>query len=98
MCYNCGCGLAEDDMGAGTALLGGKSITEETFGMLAEQWSMTQDEVKVLIYQLLCGEAQDVEKEAFLDKLYDDAAKSQGMTKEEAKDETQKLLKQVLKK
>jgi hypothetical protein len=59
MCYNCGCGLADDDMGAGNAGVdqNGKSITNKTF---------------------------------------EEAAKSQGMTVEEAKKETLKLLKQEL--
>ncbi len=59
MCYNCGCGLPDDDMGAGNAGLdpNGKSITNKTF---------------------------------------DEAAKSQGMTRKEAQEETLKLLKKVL--
>ena len=61
MCYNCGCGTPDDDMGAGNAGVdpNGKSITDKTF---------------------------------------EEAAKSQGMTKEQAMKETYKLLKQVLKK
>lgn len=61
MCYNCGCGLSNDDMGQGSAGKDpeGKSITDETF---------------------------------------EEAAKSQGMTKQQAQEETYKLLKQVLKK
>jgi hypothetical protein len=59
MCYNCGCGLADDDMGVGHAGLDpdGKSITAKTF---------------------------------------EEAAKSQGMSVEQAKKETLKLLKQEL--
>lgn len=59
MCYNCGCGTPDDDMGQGNAGVdpNGKSITNKTFK---------------------------------------EAAKSQGMSVEEAKKETLKLLKQEL--
>lgn len=59
MCYNCGCGIPDDDMGVGNAGVdsNGKSITNATFKA---------------------------------------AADSQGMSEEEAKKETLKLLKQVL--
>lgn len=61
MCYNCGCGMPNDDMGVGNAGKDpvGKSITDQTF---------------------------------------EEAAKSQGMTKKQAQEETFKLLKRVLKK
>ncbi|HEX8965687.1 MAG TPA: hypothetical protein VF820_04625 [Patescibacteria group bacterium] len=61
MCYNCGCGLPNDDMGQGNAGLdqNGKSITTKTF---------------------------------------EEAAKSQGMTTQQAMEETFKLLKKELKK
>ena len=60
MCYNCGCGMPDDDMGQGNAGVdaNGKSITNKTFEAVA---------------------------------------KSQGMSDENAKKETLKLLKQVLK-
>lgn len=60
MCYNCGCGMPDDDMGQGHAGFDkdGKSITNKTF---------------------------------------EEAAKSQGQTIEQAKKETLKLLKKVLK-
>ncbi len=59
MCYNCGCGLPDDDMGQGSAGVdpNGKSITNKTF---------------------------------------EAAAKSQGMSSEDAKKEALKLLKKVL--
>lgn len=59
MCYNCGCGLPDDDMGQGNAGEdpNGKSITNKTF---------------------------------------EEAAKSQGMSAEDAKRETLKLLKKEL--
>ena len=61
VCYNCGCGMPNDDMGVGHAGHDdhGKSITDLTF---------------------------------------EEAAKSQGMTKKQAMEETYKLLKKILKK
>lgn len=61
MCYNCGCGMPDDDMGQGHAGVdpNGKSITNKTFKV---------------------------------------AADSQGMSEEQAKEETLKLLKQTLNK
>lgn len=61
MCYNCGCGMPDDDMGQGHAGVDpeGKSITNKTFKA---------------------------------------AAQSQGMSEEQAKEETLKLLKQTLNK
>lgn len=96
MCYNCGCGLPDDDMGVGTALLDGKSITNETFRKLAEKWEMTEVQAKEFVYDLLAGKISDEQKEKFLSPIYDEAGMSQGMTTEEAKEETYKLLKQVL--
>ncbi len=59
MCYNCGCGMPDDDMGQGNAGVdpNGKSITNKTF---------------------------------------DQAAKAQGMSREDAMKETLKLLKKEL--
>lgn len=46
MCYNCGCGLPEDDMGKGKLSKGGGSLTEEDFDHMAQEWGMTKDEAK----------------------------------------------------
>lgn len=99
MCYNCGCGLPDDDMGVGHALIeaNGKSITDETFKVIAEKWQMTPLEAKTLALQLLEGEVHDSEKEHFMEHLYEEAGPSQGMTTQQAKDEARKLLKDVLK-
>lgn len=98
MCYNCGCGLREDDMGQGHALSqpNGKSITDQTFDELAKKWNTDADGARKLVYGLLTGTEHDEEKEHFMDHLYHEAAHSQGMTEEEAKNEAIKLLKNVL--
>ncbi len=99
MCYNCGCGLTDDDMGVGHALAEpeGKSITDKTFAKLADKWEMSVDEARKLTLALLTGEKSDPEKESQLNELMDEAAQSQGMTIEESEEETSKLLKQVVK-
>ena len=55
MCYNCGCGLADDDMGQGNAGVdnGGKSITNKTFEVAAESQGMSADEAKRQTFKLL---------------------------------------------
>lgn len=99
MCYNCGCGLTDDDMGVGHALAEpeGKSITDKTFAKLAEKWELSPDETRRLTLALLSGEVSDPEKQSQLNELMNEAAKSQGMTIEESEEETSKLLKQVVK-
>lgn len=97
MCYNCGCGMPNDDMGQGHALkdANGKSITDETFKVLASQSG--EDREKVMS-ETLAGLKQNSDgKSPVSDELYKVAADSQGMSLEEAKEETLKLLKKELK-
>ena len=44
MCYNCGCGMPDDDMGQGNAGVdpNGKSITNKTFDEAAKSQKMTR--------------------------------------------------------
>ena len=55
MCYNCGCGLSDDDMGQGSAGVdaNGKSITNKTFEVAAESQGMTIEEAKRQTLKLL---------------------------------------------
>jgi len=46
MCYNCGCGLPEDDMGKGKVSKGGGSLTEDDFRHMAKVWGMSLEETK----------------------------------------------------
>lgn len=98
MCYNCGCGLPDDDMGVGHALAepNGKSLTDKSFKILSEKWNVSENEAKKITLELLTGEKNDIDLKSELNSLMDEAAKSQGMTIEESQDETIKLLKQVL--
>ena len=53
MCYNCGCGIIDDDMGRGKLSEGGAGLTEEDLQKLAKEWGMSLDETKQNIYDLL---------------------------------------------
>lgn len=56
MCYNCGCGVPDDDMGKGKVSEGGASLTENDFKMMAEKWKMSINEAKKNTYELLENE------------------------------------------
>lgn len=60
MCYNCGCGLNDDDMGQGHAGVDphGRSITSKTFQAAAESQSMTEEEAKKETLKLLKKELE----------------------------------------
>jgi hypothetical protein len=59
MCFNCGCGLPDDDMGQGVAGVDkeGKSITTKTFEVAAASQGMTtkeaMEETRKLINQVI---------------------------------------------
>lgn len=55
MCYNCGCGLPDDDMGQGHAGVDpeGKSITNKTFDAAAKSQGMSDEEAKKNTLELL---------------------------------------------
>ena len=53
MCYNCGCGIPNDDMGKGKISDGGASLTEDDFKLMAKKWGMTVEEAKKHTLQLL---------------------------------------------
>lgn len=61
MCYNCGCGMPNDDMGQGHAAKDpdGKSITDETFKIVAEAQGMSVDEAKKETLKLLKKELKE---------------------------------------
>lgn len=46
MCYNCGCGVPNDDMGKGKVSEGGGALTEGDFKLLAEKWGVSVEEAK----------------------------------------------------
>lgn len=55
MCYNCGCGMPDDDMGQGHAGVDpdGKSITTKTFEVAAQSQGMSSEEAKKETLKLL---------------------------------------------
>lgn len=55
MCYNCGCGMPDDDMGQGNAGAepSGKSITNKTFKAAADSQGMTERQAQEETYKLL---------------------------------------------
>lgn len=55
MCYNCGCGLPDDDMGQGHAGVdpNGKSITNKTFKAAAQSQGMDEQQAKKNALELL---------------------------------------------
>ncbi|MDO8460837.1 MAG: hypothetical protein Q7S38_00165 [bacterium] len=53
MCYNCGCGIPNDDMGRGKISEGGASLTEDDFKLMAKKWGMTVEEAKKHTFELL---------------------------------------------
>lgn len=53
MCYNCGCQIANDDMGKGNLTGGGGSLTDDDFKIMAEKWGMSVKEAKKNVYELL---------------------------------------------
>lgn len=53
MCYNCGCGMPNDDMGKGKIFQGGGALTEDDLKHLAEKWKINVQDVKKNIYSEL---------------------------------------------
>jgi hypothetical protein len=53
MCYNCGCGLPDDDMGKGKVSKGGGSLTEADFEFMAKKWDMSLESTKKETLKLL---------------------------------------------
>lgn len=55
MCYNCGCGLPDDDMGKGHAGVdpGGTSITNKTFQAAAKGEGTSEEDAKKNALELL---------------------------------------------
>ncbi len=56
MCYNCGCGMPDNDMGKGKVSKGGGSLTNEDFKHMADKWGMSVEEAKKNTYETLKGQ------------------------------------------
>ena len=53
MCYNCGCGMLNNDMGKGKVAKGGGSLTEDDWKHMATKWNMSVEEAKKNTLQVL---------------------------------------------
>ncbi len=56
MCYNCGCGMPNDDMGKGKVSKGGGSLTEDDIKHMAQKWGMSVEESKKNMFEVLKGQ------------------------------------------
>ena len=59
MCYNCGCGMKNDDMGRGRATKGGASLTEDDIKEMAEKWGVSVEETKKNMLDMLKSEVRN---------------------------------------
>ncbi len=50
MCYNCGCGMKDDDVGKGKVSQGGGSLTEDDLRHISEKWGISVEDTKRHIY------------------------------------------------
>lgn len=62
MCYNCGCGMPNDDMGKGKVSEGGGSLTEADLKKMSEKWGMSIEQAKRNILDLLKKELGKVKE------------------------------------
>jgi len=53
VCYNCGCGVADDDMGKKPIHEGGGSLVESDFVHMAKEWGMSVGETKKEVLKTL---------------------------------------------
>lgn len=51
MCYNCGCGEPENDMGKPKMV--GASLIDASFEEMAKEWGMSIEEVKLNVFNEL---------------------------------------------
>ena len=56
MCFNCGCGVPDDNMGKPD--MAGGSLTEKSFTEMAKAWDMTVEEAKKNVYKELKKQIQ----------------------------------------
>lgn len=90
MCYNCGCFNPDDDMGSEL------NITHQTLQNLAKHWNKSLQESQLMLLNLLQSNDPSLETDPFLSKLFIQAAKAWGQSLDEAKKNTQILLKSEL--
>lgn len=87
MCYNCGCHNPQDDMGSPD------NITVKTLHDLSHKLSVSEETLRESLFQYLSSSKTDNPE---FETMYAKAAKAWGQSVEEAKKETQKMLKEEL--
>jgi len=83
MCYNCGCGIPDDDMGHPN------NITNQTFQSLAEKMGISTEEVKKNMKEYLDTQKSD---NADFEEVFTKASQAWGQSVDLAKQETAKML------
>jgi len=88
MCYNCGCGIADDDMGHQD------NITNQTFGLLAKKLNKSLLDTKKLVYDYIADSSTlSGEEEVAVDQMFSKASLAWGQSVDEAKKEVAHMLK-----
>ena len=93
MCYNCGCGIPDDDMGHPD------NITNATLAHLGEHWGKSLADVQKIVLEQLQKEAkgEKVEWDPHIIDMFDKASKAWGQSVKDAKRNTLELLKDQVK-
>lgn len=93
MCYNCGCELADDDMGHPD------NITNQTLHHVAEHEGVTFEEIQHMVYDNLKREVvggEEVSWDAHLTEMFEKAAEASQQEVLDAKINTFELLKKEI--
>lgn len=93
MCYNCGCGIPDDDMGHPD------NITNSTLNHLGEHWGKSLPEVQKIVYDQLQKEfaGEKIDWDSHILEMFEKASKAWGQSIEDAKRNTLELLKSQIK-
>jgi uncharacterized protein with FMN-binding domain len=91
MCYNCGCGNPQDDMGSS------ENITEETLNQLSKKLNFSVNDVKLKVYNLLEKQRESKYKEIgkeeeVITAMFVKAAKAWVQSVEDARKQTHDIL------
>lgn len=93
MCYNCGCGVPDDDMG------NQDNITNNTLTHLGKHWGKNLEEVQKIVYDQLQREfaGEKINWDSHIIEMFEKASKAWGQSIEDAKRNTLELLKSQIK-
>ncbi|MBI2012100.1 hypothetical protein HYS91_05000 [Candidatus Daviesbacteria bacterium] len=88
MCYNCGCGNPNDDMGSMN------NITNQMLSQLANNQNKSLEEIKRMVLQTLMDDK--VDSNQALKEMFENAAKAWGQSVDDAKNQALRMLKREL--